>query len=159
MREFNSAEFKMYTSIHWHRAAAFLSMLAACTHGSQEADRQRAVASASAAPPAAVSSAPAPPPSATSPSSEPIVVSVDAVPTGAKIVLDDVVLASNPYEAERPRDGRTHVIRFEAPGYEPQSSSVTFAESVHMHVELVPLASAQPGARHRHPAWPVTPSP
>jgi hypothetical protein len=146
----------MYTSTRRLPAAAFLSMVVACTHGSQEADRQRPMASTSAAPPAAASSAPSPAPS---PSSQPIVVSVDAVPSDAKIMLDDVVLASNPYEAERPRDGRTHVIRFEAPGYEPQSSSVTFSESLHMHVELAPLASAQPGARHRHHARPATPSP
>jgi hypothetical protein len=70
---------------------------------------------------------------------EPIVVSIDALPAGAKIFLDGVALATNPYEAEHPRDTRLHSIRIEAPGYRPQSSRVAFSGPVHTHVELVPV--------------------
>jgi PEGA domain-containing protein len=124
--------------------AAGVSMLVACTHGIKETDPQRAIASTSAA---------------ATPASEPIVVSIDALPSGAKIFLDGVALATNPYEAEHPRDERSHVIRVEAPGYEPQSPSVAFSRSVHTHVDLVPLGgSAQPAA-HGPPARPAaTPS-
>jgi hypothetical protein len=127
---------------------AFLSTLVACTPDGKRTNRQRAVESTSSAQPAAAQSPSAAPP----PSTEPIVVSIDALPSRAKIFLDDMALESNPYEAERPRDARSHVIGFEAPGYEPQSASATFSENVHVHVELVPIrASAQPAA-HPPPA-------
>jgi hypothetical protein len=129
-------------------------MLVACTHASPEPDPQRATETTSAAPIIvapiiAAPSAAAPPvtpaavpPAAASgvrPAPEPIVVSIDAFPAGAKIFLDDVALATNPYEAEHPRDTRSHTIRIEAPGYKPQSSRVAFSGPVHAHVELVPL--------------------
>jgi len=119
---------------------AGLSLLVACTRGSKEADRHRTIESTSSAPPAA---------------SGPIVVSLDALPSEATIFLDDVALGSNPYEAEHPRDARSHVIRFEAAGYEPQSPSVTFSGPVHMHVELVPVRGAAPHPPAARP--PATP--
>jgi len=101
-------------------------MLVACTRARKEPDAKPTVESTSAASSAAVHAA------------EPIVVSIDALPLAATIFVDDVALASNPYEAERPRDARSHVIRIEAPGYEPRSSRVAFSAPVQMHVELVP---------------------
>ncbi|MGA3122473.1 MAG: PEGA domain-containing protein [Polyangiaceae bacterium] len=129
---------------------AGVSMLAACTRGLKETDPQRAIESTPAVAPSASASAPA---------SDPIVVSIDALPSGAKIFLDGVALATNPYEAERPRDDRSHVIRVEAPGYEPQSPSVAFSRSVHTHVDLVPLGGSAQPAPQRPPARPAaTPS-
>lgn len=129
---------------------AGVSMLVACTHGIHEADPQRATESTPTAAPSAAASAPA---------SEPIVVSIDALPSGAKIFLDGVALATNPYEAEHPRDDRSHVIRVEAPGFEPQSPSIAFSRSVHTHVDLMPLDGSSQPAPHRPTAHPAaTPS-
>jgi hypothetical protein len=148
-------------------SGACASTLVACTHASPEPDPQHGTETPSAAPPSAApravvpltapSSAAAPPstpaavPSATAsgtPSaSEPIVVSIDALPAEAKIFLDGVALATNPYEAEHSRDTRSHTIRIEAPGYKPQSSRVAFSGPVHTHVELVPVPrSARPAS-------------
>jgi hypothetical protein len=158
----------------WAPPAACAWSLVACTHASPEPDPPRATEIPSAAPPsatprsvatitAAPSAAPPPPTPAAVPATasgapvavpatasgapvapEPIVVSIDALPASAKIFLDGVALATNPYEAERPRDTRSHSIRIEAAGYKPQSSRVAFSGPVHTHVELVPvLRSAQ----------------
>ncbi|MGD0674021.1 MAG: PEGA domain-containing protein [Polyangiaceae bacterium] len=137
-------------------SGAVTSTLIACRNGRRSNERgagrpSESSSAGSAAPP--VPSAVAPPPSS---GTEPIVVSIDALPSGTKIFIDGVALATNPYEAERPRDGRIHVIRIEAPGYEPQSSSVPFSAPVHMHVELVPVRGpAQPAAQLPTVARPV----
>jgi eukaryotic-like serine/threonine-protein kinase len=119
-------------------ALSWAAMLVACTRGSKEPDSQRTGESTSAASSAAAHAA------------EPIVFSIDALPLAATIFVDDVALPSNPYEAERPRDARSHVIRVEAPGYEPRSSRVAFSAPVQMHVELVPSphpAAGSPAVR------------
>jgi len=139
---------------------AYVSMLVACTHGSQETDPPRSTESTSAAPPSAVAP-PSAPSSAVAPPSaaEPIVVSIDALPLGAKIFLDGVVLETNPYEVEHPRDARSHVVRVEAHGYKPQSANVAFSGPVHMHVELVPLGGSAPPVAQRPPAKGPAPAP
>ncbi len=132
-------------------SGAYVSMFVACTRGSPETDPPRATASTSVASPSAgvaASSSVVAPPSAP----EPIVVSIDALPLGAKIFLDGVVLETNPYEVEHPRDARTHVVRVEAPGYKPESANVAFSGPVHMHVELVPLGGSAAPVAQRPPA-------
>ena len=126
----------------------------ACMRGNrenQETDPQRVrvAESVSAEPPAAAPATPSAPAGAPSSGHETIVVSIDALPSQAKIFLDGVLLPSNPFEAERPRDARSHVIRVEAPGYVAQSASVSFADGVQSHVELVSHGGAAVSSAHR----------
>ena len=45
-------------------------------------------------------------------------------------------MASNPASGKRPRDGAVHVVRVEAPGYEPREEQVTFDRSLLVTLEL-----------------------
>jgi eukaryotic-like serine/threonine-protein kinase len=61
---------------------------------------------------------------------------VRAVPRDAVVTLDGVRLTTNPYHAAVPRDGREHVLRASAAGYETQEHRVVFTQDMELTVTL-----------------------
>jgi hypothetical protein len=61
---------------------------------------------------------------------------VRVAPDQAKIFLDDAPLQGNPASLTLPRDGRGHVVRAEAPGYQPRNELVV-VDSAAVKVELI----------------------
>lgn len=84
--------------------------------------------------------APQPPPSVALPTTPPthptapaepafVELSIAAQPREARLFLDNVELAANPTKARFGRDGRKHVVRAEAPGYQTSEQTVEFDEA------------------------------
>jgi len=94
----------------------------------------------------------APAVAAASPAPAEISVSVKAVPAEARVTIDGRVTA-NPSSSPHPRDGARHVIRAEAPGYEPREETVGFERDVHVTIDLRPLP-APASASGRKPRTP-----
>jgi serine/threonine protein kinase len=65
-------------------------------------------------------------------------VSIKATPARAKLFLDDVLLAGNPYDAELPSDFDQHLLHAEARGYRPQTLKITLGAPVSVNVDLQP---------------------
>jgi serine/threonine protein kinase len=65
---------------------------------------------------------------------------IRAAPPESRIFVDGKPLASNPAIGKRPRDGAMHLLRIEAPGYEPREESLAFDRSVLISIELRPSA-------------------
>lgn len=80
-------------------------------------------------------------------------VKVKAAPVSAKIQIDGVQVPS-PYEARLARDGRDHVVRVDAPGFEPHLESVRFDNDVTMVVTLTKPAATAPTASAAPPPPP-----
>jgi eukaryotic-like serine/threonine-protein kinase len=78
---------------------------------------------------------------------------VIASPEAARLYIDDAEVP-NPYVSERAREATPHRLRAEAPGYEPKTRAVTFAEDISLEVDLV--AQAGEGA---HPVGAISPRP
>ncbi len=94
---------------------------------------------------AAATTAPAPLPAATPTTNEIVVVEVTTTPPDAKVFLDDATLTGT--TAKYPKDGMSHRLRVEAPGYLPQSQWVTFdGKPITLNVKLdrVPFAYGKP---------------
>jgi eukaryotic-like serine/threonine-protein kinase len=75
---------------------------------------------------------------------------VKAFPANAVISVDGRATTTNPVVGRQRRDGAIHVIRVEAPGYEPREESVTFDRSFLVTVELkaaAPIPSSKAGVR------------
>jgi eukaryotic-like serine/threonine-protein kinase len=75
---------------------------------------------------------------------------VKAFPANAVISVDGEPTPTNPLVGRQRRDGAIHVIRVEAPGYEPREELVTFDRSFLVTVELkasAPAPSAKGGVR------------
>jgi serine/threonine-protein kinase len=68
-------------------------------------------------------------------------ITMKASPSEARIFLDGTPIPTNPATAKRPRDGAIHLIRIEAPGFEPREESLGFDRSVYLNIELHPLGS------------------
>ena len=91
-------------------------------------------------------------------------VKISTNPPGAVVSIDGVALA-RPTDTTLPRDRRTHVIRVEAPGYDPYEERVRLENDLPMAVVLqrtaaAPKASASAvaaGARWAPPPPPPTP--
>jgi serine/threonine-protein kinase len=83
-----------------------------------------------------------PAPSAANGTSVAIHLSVE--PKEAKIFVDDAEVSSNPYDAKIKPDGSGHKVRFEAPGFEPQSHYVVYDKAVSLDVKLAQKAVAAP---------------
>lgn len=77
-----------------------------------------------------------------------IVISVS--PPTAKVLLDGKPLEKNPFVGKFPRDGATHMIQAEAPGFTTRSRDVTFDKDRNIEMALVPTGNT-PG--------PTTPPP
>jgi serine/threonine-protein kinase len=69
-------------------------------------------------------------------------VSITANPPEAKIYLDDKLLAGNPYKGKLPKDGASHQLRIEAPGYTTRTDTLSLERDRSMDVVLVKDASA-----------------
>ncbi len=68
-----------------------------------------------------------------------VALSLDAVPKNATLLLDGVRLAANPTNARYVRDGATHKVSAEAPGYVAKSQWIVFdAAEAKAHLVLVP---------------------
>ena len=105
------------------------------------ASRERAAAREASA--SAASAAPAAPAAAPPVVEEPqIDFTIKASPPEARIFVDGKPLPSNPANGTRPRDTAIHVLRIEAPGYEPREESITFDRSVLVAIELRPAPAA-----------------
>ena len=63
--------------------------------------------------------------------------------TDARLFLDGVALASNPFSGSYPQDGQTHKIRAELAGYVPQTSDVVFDRGL-VEINLVALVREKP---------------
>lgn len=66
---------------------------------------------------------------------------IKASPASARILIDGKPQKGNPVHGRRPRDGSVHVVRAEAPGYEPRSEQVTFDRSFLVTLELKPRSA------------------
>jgi serine/threonine-protein kinase len=90
------------------------------------------------------SSMPAAPSAAAPPPGEEaqIDLTIKASPPEARIFVDGKALSSNPASAKRPRDGAIHLVRIEAPGYEPREESLGFDRSAFMALDLHPVPPA-----------------
>jgi serine/threonine-protein kinase len=85
------------------------------------------------------------------------------------LLLDGQPLPQNPFAGARPADAKQHVLRAEAPGYEPAEHTLTFDRNLELDLVLKPSppaasAKAAPAAlpgpgRARAPSHPVAPAP
>jgi serine/threonine protein kinase len=83
-------------------------------------------------------------------------ISVSANPAEAKIFLDDKALPGNPARAVMPKDGATHRVRIEAPGYATKVDNVTFERDRSMDIALLKEADK---VRHPVGGGPLPPPP
>jgi hypothetical protein len=81
---------------------------------------------------------------------------VRASPANAVISIDGEAATTNPVVRRQRRDGAIHVIRVEAPGYEPREESVAFDRSFLVTVELKAAAVA-PSAKTGGRRWKAAP--
>ncbi|MEO6418976.1 MAG: serine/threonine-protein kinase, partial [Polyangiaceae bacterium] len=80
-----------------------------------------------------------------------VVVSVKATPSQAKIYLDDVPLPTNPATSTFVKDGTSHRLRVEAPGFQKKVDFITYdSNTVSIDITLEPdVVAAKPAA-----VWP-----
>jgi serine/threonine-protein kinase len=71
---------------------------------------------------------------------------LQASPPGAHLFLDEVSLTRNPFEGHLPRDGALHRLLVTAPGHQPHSALVSFADDLALDIVLPPLAAAPEAA-------------
>jgi hypothetical protein len=64
-----------------------------------------------------------------------VTLTIEATPTTAQIVVDDVVTSGNPWQGTFPR-GSTHSIRVVAPGHAAQVETVTLRGSTILNMQL-----------------------
>jgi serine/threonine-protein kinase len=73
---------------------------------------------------------------------------VRASPPEARLFLDDAPLPSNPFTAKFPKDGASHRLRAEAPGFVSKTELVTLSGNVDTEVRLEKVAEAsEPAAK------------
>jgi serine/threonine protein kinase len=72
-------------------------------------------------------------------------VKVTTVPANAQITIDGVPVLS-PYESRLARDKRDHVVRVEAPGFDPHLETIRLEGDVVMTVTLTKAVATAPGA-------------
>jgi eukaryotic-like serine/threonine-protein kinase len=89
----------------------------------------------------APASAPSPPEEHSS-----VRVSIRATPPRARLFLDDVPLAGNPFDGEVASDSGHHSVHAEAPGYHPHTRAVTLATPLDLKVDLQPAAAVSAAA-------------
>jgi serine/threonine-protein kinase len=72
-------------------------------------------------------------------------ISIEARPATASIWLDGALI-SNPYSAERARDGEIHRLRVAAPGFVEEQSELRFDTDVRMSRSLTPVSASADAA-------------
>ncbi len=88
---------------------------------------------------------------ATPPAAE-VRVSVTTSAPGAELTIDDEAKLRTPVAVSRPRDGHAHRLTIHAPGFRPETRSVTFDEDVTWAPQLVPVRAVASGAAPVHSA-------
>lgn len=86
-----------------------------------------------------------------------ITLAITATPTNAKLTLDGIALAGNPYRGAIPRDSVPHTLVVSAPGYVTDTRKVAFDADVSTDVQLEPMFVGN-GSFGRPTATAVTPS-
>ncbi len=93
---------------------------------------------------------------------ETIDVSISVDPPEARVSLDDMQLASNPFHGAMARSPLARRLRISAPGYTAEERLVTLDRDLHLELVLKPVAGAAPGpvagARSGAHAEPQTPA-
>ena len=69
-----------------------------------------------------------------------IEISINVSPAGAKLTLDGKPLEKNPFVGKFDRDGASHMLQAEAPGYGTRSRDITFDKDRTIEMALVPQA-------------------
>ena len=91
-------------------------------------------------------------------------VKISTNPAIAQVSIDGAPLAT-PADARMPRDGRDHLVRVEAPGFEPHVETVRFENDLAMSVVLTTRAAAVASVASPRPTqtaqkwWPPPPPP
>lgn len=82
---------------------------------------------------------------------------VSAKPADARILLDDTLVAGNPFSRRLPRDGTTHTLRVEAPGYLADTRTLSFDKDLRLELALdkEPSPSRPSATPAPRPATPV----
>ena len=75
---------------------------------------------------------------------EPIKLSIDASPKGVHVYLDDQLLRGERIERSLPRDGKSHVVKVEAIGYRPRSTTFAATGDTRLIVALELLPTRAP---------------
>jgi hypothetical protein len=78
---------------------------------------------------------------------------LDLEPASARALLDDVALASIPFDGQLRRDGQVHYLEASAPGYEKTRLAVIFDRDRSLHLALRPTAP-EPSASVDRPLKP-----
>jgi serine/threonine protein kinase len=102
-------------------------------------------------------------PAAPAPASTQLTLRLTAFPGAAKIYLDGNLLPSNPLNKSFDKDGKTHTLRFEAPGYDTEERQVTFDQDAEIVVSLrespKPVVSAPSSPEKKPSTGAVKPRP
>jgi serine/threonine-protein kinase len=102
----------------------------------------------SAAPVAPVSPAESPSAPVASPAVDRVRLTMETVPKGAHVSIDDASLPLNAQLVEMPKDTVLHKIRAEAPGYRPKTDWVRFdSDDVAVKITLDPMTPGRKGRR------------
>ncbi|HEX6239670.1 MAG TPA: protein kinase [Polyangiales bacterium] len=81
---------------------------------------------------------------APTPQPEMISLRVEVEPATADARLDDVALATTPFEGRLRRDGQVHYVEASAPGFEKTRLAVTFDRDRSLHLQLKPALAPSP---------------
>lgn len=80
-----------------------------------------------------------------------IEISIHVIPANAKLTIDGKPLEKNPFVGKFDRDGASHMLQAEAPGYATRSRDITFDKDRNIEFALAPQAAA-PGTTAPPPA-------
>jgi serine/threonine-protein kinase len=88
-------------------------------------------------------------------------VQISAEPLHAKIFLDGAPLAGDPFSGDMKADSLEHTVRVEAPGYRPQTITVTLDHPLDTKVKLdpIPVWQSAPAKLAVHPVASTTAAP
>src|SRR5262249_45876416 len=109
----------------------------------------------------AVAVRPTPKPTELEPTPD-VEVRVTASPLSAKIRFDNVELPGNPFTGKFPRDGKTHLLKVTAQGYEPRVRGTMLERAMQSERALVksaPPPPPPPPSKSKHARAPPPPPP
>lgn len=90
----------------------------------------------------APSGSPSGEPALTSTAVATVEVSISVDPPGARVLVDDVELGSNPFRGAMVRSAMTHRLRVVAAGFETEERLMVFDRDLHVQLQLRPAATA-----------------
>jgi serine/threonine-protein kinase len=77
------------------------------------------------------------------PAADMLELSVRASPTSARIMVDGIAVAENPFRASYPKDGETHRIAVRADGYESKAEDVSLSKDTVVNISLNQRSAAR----------------